>query len=197
MPYIRGYSRRTMSHNISRFMREGYPQRQAVAMAYSIARKARARHTEDAELGASLSEDFWISPSDAREALQVVQSSALSFDLDMKKAFSQGKVTQNEFSQWQKWKREFDEYYASVTDSFLGWRLINSTGVLAEAERMVADLDAWRTRYHTFTKEDPTIPGPVRTFVGPTEGPWSLFAKAAVAIGIGSMAYHFIKRYWK
>lgn len=41
MPLKRGYSRKTISRNIRTEMRHGKPQRQAIAIALSTARKAK------------------------------------------------------------------------------------------------------------------------------------------------------------
>lgn len=40
MPLKRGYSKKTIAENIRREIRAGRPTRQAVAIAYSVARKA-------------------------------------------------------------------------------------------------------------------------------------------------------------
>jgi hypothetical protein len=42
MPLKRGFSRRSVSANIRTEMKHGKPQRQAIAIALSVARKARA-----------------------------------------------------------------------------------------------------------------------------------------------------------
>jgi hypothetical protein len=41
MPLKRGYSRKTVSRNIRTEMKHGKPQRQAIAIALSVARKAK------------------------------------------------------------------------------------------------------------------------------------------------------------
>ena len=43
MPPKRGYSKKTISHNIKTEMRHGRPQKQAIAIALSTARKARRK----------------------------------------------------------------------------------------------------------------------------------------------------------
>ena len=43
MPLKKGYSKKSISKNISTEMHHGKPQKQAIAIAYSVARKARAK----------------------------------------------------------------------------------------------------------------------------------------------------------
>lgn len=43
MPLKKGYSRKTISRNIATEMRHGKPQKQAIAIAFSVARRAKRR----------------------------------------------------------------------------------------------------------------------------------------------------------
>ena len=43
MPLKKGFSKETVSKNISREMRSGRPQKQAIAIALSVARKAKRK----------------------------------------------------------------------------------------------------------------------------------------------------------
>lgn len=43
MPLAKGKSKKTVSKNIRKMMREGYPQKQSVAAALTAARKSRKR----------------------------------------------------------------------------------------------------------------------------------------------------------
>lgn len=191
MPLVHGHSARARRLNIRQLVSDGYPERQAVAIAYRIARDARAE--EDDELGEILSEDYWISPSDAREALDAVRRSVQSFDTDMRNAMAAGTIPPTESSEWAKWRRQFDEYYDSIAGSFAGWRLLDSTGVLFEAEKMATDLNAWRSRFTALTRQPTTAPGPVRTHVGKTQGPWSATLTALAAVGVVGLAWRIYK----
>lgn len=191
MPLKLGHSAAARSYNIRHLVRRGYPRNQAVAIAYRVARQSRAN--VDDELGDILSEDFWISPTDAREALDAVRRSVQSFDTDMRNAAAAGTIPPTEASEWAKWRRQFQEYYDKTVGSFGGWRLLDSTGVLFEAERMATDLGAWRDRYQHFTSQRPASPAPVRTHAGNTQGPWQGILTALAWVGGVGLAWRIYK----
>ena len=204
MPLKHGYSAATRKYNIRRLVSEGYPRNQAVAIAYRTARNSwLERHTgrmpgelqplSDDDLEDVLSEDFWISPREARDALDAVRRSVQSFDTDMRNAAAAGTIPAIEASEWAKWKRQFDEYYTKTVESFMGWRLLDSTGVLFEAERMATDLGAWRDRFTHFTNQKPAAGAPVRTHVGPTAGPWKGVLTGLALVGAMGLAWRIYK----
>lgn len=43
MPLIQGKTKKSQSKNIKKLMEEGYPQRQAIAISYSVKRKAEKK----------------------------------------------------------------------------------------------------------------------------------------------------------
>lgn len=184
MPLIHGYSAKARSANIKRLVSEGYPQKQAVAIAYDVARKARAN--VDDELGDILSRNIWVSPFDAKEALDTVHASAMSLDVDMRQAAQAGKLPPAELAEWQKWLKGFVDYYNSRVNSFAMWRLLDSKAVLTDAERLASDLTMWRQRFLHFTgsaavaqplriSEGDFGPGTVLLIVLATIGAWQLY----------------------
>ena len=46
MPYSKGYSKKSISKNIGTFMKEGKPQKQAVAIALDVAKRAKAKKSK-------------------------------------------------------------------------------------------------------------------------------------------------------
>jgi len=136
--------------------------------------------------------DF-ISPDDAREAMLEVRKSAFSLDQDYS---SNKSVPVDERVAWQKWYRDFNTYYDGLVESFGGWKFIDSTGVLEEAERLTADLGAWRLRYLHFTGAKPATPAPVRLRQGPAYSGLSMFLKAAAALGAVLLARNIYQDYF-
>lgn len=191
MPLKKGHSAQARNYNIRHLVRAGYPREQAIAIAYRIGRKSRANVPD--ELGEILSEDFWISPRDAKEALDAVRRSVNSLNTDMVQATAAGTLPAGEAAEWAKWRRQFEQYYANTVNSFLGWRLLDSTGVLYEAERLATDLNAWRDRFTHFTSQRPGSPSPVRTHAGTAQGPWSALLTGVAAVGAVALAWRIYK----
>lgn len=195
MPLIRGHSARARKSNIAHLRRKGYPEKQAVAMAYRIGRQSRSE--VDDELGNILSEDFWISGDDALDALDLVKKSAENFDRDMRTAAPTGKIPAVDQAEWAKWKRQFDEYYKSVSSSFLNWRLLNATGILYEAERMATDISIWTERFRYYTGTNPSTVPPVRTHAGDTASTLPVILTIVGTIGVIGFAHQLYLRFVK
>ena len=180
MPLAQGHSAQARRYNIAKLRREGYPEKQAVAIAYRV---SNTSVIEGWELG-GLDDDWFITPTDAREALEAVQKSAFSLNLDMQRAGAAGKLPPVELGEWNKWYSKWKEYYAETHGGgFLDWRLWNSTGVLAEAEQVATDLGAWRARYHHFTGQGATTGAPVRAKPGEHGSTWSTVVWGLTAVG--------------
>ncbi len=136
--------------------------------------------------------DF-ITPDDAREAMLEVRKSAFSLNRDF---VGSKKLPVDEAAAWRKWYADFNEYYDSLADSFAGWKFVDSSGVLQEAERLTSDLGAWRGRYQHITGDKPATPAPVRLNMGPSMGGLSLFLKAAAALGAVMLARNIYRDYF-
>ena len=50
MPLVKGRSRKAISHNIGKLIREGYPPKQAAAIAYSVARRGLRKRSRRADV---------------------------------------------------------------------------------------------------------------------------------------------------
>ncbi len=180
MPLAQGHSAQARRYNIAMLRREGYPEKQAVAIAYRVS-NASVIDCWDLD---GLSDDFFITPQDAREALEAVQKSAFSLNVDMQRAGAAGKLPPVELAEWSGWYVKFTEYYQETHGGgFLDWRLWNSTGVLAEAEQMATDLGAWRARYRHFTGQSATTAAPVRKKPGDHGSTWSTVVWGLTAVG--------------
>jgi len=175
MPLRHGHSNAVFQDNVRHLVRKGYPVNQAVAIAYRV----RRGNPRISELGETLSTDFWISPSDAKRALDEVRKSVVSLDLDMQREAAAGTIPQIEFNEWTRWRTTFDNYYQSHTTSFLGWRLLDSTSVLSQAEQYANDLNAWRARFASLVGRGPTTKGP-----GNDEPPGGHFSSVLVALAL-------------
>lgn len=135
----------------------------------------------------------YISPDDAREAMLEVRKSAFSLNRDFT---SSGKLPVDERDAWKKWYADFNEYYDGLVDSFAGWKFVDSSGVLQEAERLASDLGAWRSRYMHITGDKPATPAPVRLHVGGAMGGLSMFLKAAAVLGAVMLARNIYRDYF-
>lgn len=49
MPYSKGYSKKSISKNIGTFIKEGKPQKQAVAIVLDVAKRAKAKKSGKAK----------------------------------------------------------------------------------------------------------------------------------------------------
>ena len=129
---------------------------------------------DDDELGEELSSSFFITPGDARLALQRVGAAAKSLNTDMQAAA--GTLPPGELSAWNQWYADFVSRYGELTGSLFDWRLIDSKGALEWAESNASDLSEWRSRYMHFAGKPPVAGEARRLEPGP--GP-SLFGDLA------------------
>lgn len=162
MPLRKGKSRHAISENIRQLIHEGYPANQAAAIAYRVAGKSRPRHARRSDvvpLEDTLTDDFFITPGDARRAIQQVIAAARSMNTDMLKAGDT--IPPAEMDAWVEWYTQFRAQAAKLTDSFFDWRLLDSKGALEWAESHASDLGEWRRRYEHFAGQKP-VAGAVR-----------------------------------
>lgn len=120
--------------------------------------------------------DWFISPQEARGALNQVKASAESYNTDITRAATAGKISPSELEDWRGWYSAFSKYYVAVSDSTFGWRLIDSAGVMERAERFATDLGMWRQRFVHWTNERTTTATPTlaRLTAQSGWGTWSI-----------------------
>lgn len=130
----------------------------------------------------------FIGPADARKALETLRTGVTSFDIDMRNAVASGKMPAAEGQQWAQWRQQFEQYYNDhTTDWLASWRNLGSAQVFAAAEKMAADLTAWRIRYESIIGAPATAaPGLSSSTNVPMFGPaaGAVFTLAAIMLGV-------------
>lgn len=180
MPLKTGPSRKAVSSNIRRLVQEGYPQRQAVAIALRKARSTtRARNPtpllmsvidswQPVDFEDLLGADdelsgFVVMPAEIRDMLNRVKRGADNLALDFANVEA-GSIPANEIASFESWFASFQETYATLTSSTFNWRLWFASA-MDVAERNLAELQEWRARFTHFTQNQPTgiDPGSARS----------------------------------